>query len=187
MICPNCKVETAPTFFCDDCGVYLSNISAGVKAGLTCRLMALLLDGLLIWVIFFVILLAGIVAGTDEHESRGGFLTATFFLAAIAYTALSLWFLFQGKTLGKWLLDIGVVHNINGNVPGLGRMLVREIIGKFFSGLFFGTGYLWAIWDRNGQTWHDKLAGTLVVGSAQLVDADIPAPAIKTSTVRHVA
>lgn len=42
-------------------------------------------------------------------------------------------------------------------------MLLREVIGKWVSGLVFGLGYFWAIWDKDGQTWHDKIAGTVVV------------------------
>jgi predicted anti-sigma-YlaC factor YlaD len=41
-------------------------------------------------------------------------------------------------------------------------MLVREIVGKFVSGLFLGIGYFWAIFDKEGQAWHDKIAGTVV-------------------------
>ena len=26
-----------------------------------------------------------------------------------------------------------------------------------------GLGYLWAIWDKQKQGWHDKMAGTVVV------------------------
>jgi uncharacterized RDD family membrane protein YckC len=32
-----------------------------------------------------------------------------------------------------------------------------------FSGLVLLLGYLWAIWDANKQTWHDKAAGSFVV------------------------
>jgi hypothetical protein len=42
-------------------------------------------------------------------------------------------------------------------------MLVRELIGKLVSGFFAGLGFFWAIWDRDSQAWHDKLAGTVVV------------------------
>jgi uncharacterized RDD family membrane protein YckC len=24
-------------------------------------------------------------------------------------------------------------------------------------------GFLWALWDKNNQTWHDKIAGTEVI------------------------
>ena len=36
-------------------------------------------------------------------------------------------------------------------------------IGYHVSSIFCGLGYIWAIFDKNNQTWHDKLAGTYVV------------------------
>lgn len=42
-------------------------------------------------------------------------------------------------------------------------MCLLEIIGRFLSGLFFGLGYLWALFDKNGQEWHDKLTGIVVL------------------------
>ncbi len=31
------------------------------------------------------------------------------------------------------------------------------------SKLFLGLGFFWAIWDKDGQAWHDKIAGTVVL------------------------
>jgi len=42
-------------------------------------------------------------------------------------------------------------------------MLVRETIGKLISGLVFSLGYLWLLWDKDRQTWHDKLVSTVVM------------------------
>lgn len=42
-------------------------------------------------------------------------------------------------------------------------MILRETIGKFLSGLVLGLGYFWAIWDKDSQAWHDKIAGTVVI------------------------
>jgi uncharacterized RDD family membrane protein YckC len=42
-------------------------------------------------------------------------------------------------------------------------MLVREIVGKTISGAVFLLGYLWILFDRERQGWHDKLANTYVV------------------------
>jgi uncharacterized RDD family membrane protein YckC len=163
MICPKCQMETAPSSFCGACDIYLFDPSAGTKAGVAPRFMALLLDGIFLWILFFGILILRIVAGAAGRGSGAVLLLTTFSLTLVAYTILSIWFLCQGTSLGKWLVGIRVVDKSNGHVPGLGRMLVREIIGKFFSGLSLGLGYFWAIWDRNAQAWHDKIAGTLVV------------------------
>jgi len=88
-------------------------------------------------------------------------LFAIFFL--FAYFIYRLVMLGRGQTLGKKVLGLRVVNAQTGSIPGFWRMVVREIFGRFVSGLFFGVGYVWAIFDKNGQAWHDKLAGTVVV------------------------
>ncbi len=75
-----------------------------------------------------------------------------------------LWLLSKGMTPCKWLLGEQVVEKLTGKYPGFGRMLLRETIGKFVSGIFHdGLGFFWAIWDKDNQAWHDKIAGTVVV------------------------
>ncbi|MBI2887770.1 MAG: RDD family protein [Chloroflexi bacterium] len=68
----------------------------------------------------------------------------------------------RGQTPGKMLVGIKVVDQ-EGRAPGIGRAIMREIIGKFVSALAIYIGYLWALWDPQSQTWHDKIAGTYVV------------------------
>jgi uncharacterized RDD family membrane protein YckC len=66
------------------------------------------------------------------------------------------------QTLGKMALGIKVI-DAGGNVPGLGRAVLREIVGKFLSGLALGLGYTWIGWDTHKRGWHDHIAGTYVV------------------------
>jgi len=47
--------------------------------------------------------------------------------------------------------------------PGFKTMLRREVVGKFVSLLPLTWGFLSAFWDKNAQTWHDKMVGTVVV------------------------
>jgi len=97
-------------------------------------------------------------------------------VAAIALPIVYLvWFLSllrKGLTPGKKLLGLQVVDYQTGRIPGFGKMFVREIVGRFISGLFFGLGYFWAIFDKNSQAWHDKIAGTVVL---RLAPASVPA------------
>ena len=67
-----------------------------------------------------------------------------------------------GQTLVKKWLKIKV-QTMDGQVPGFKKALIRETVGKLVSGLALGIGYLWAIWDKHKQTWHDKMAKTVVV------------------------
>lgn len=68
----------------------------------------------------------------------------------------------HGTTFGKIVMRIQVIRT-DGEVPGFWTMMLREVIGKALSLLFLNLGYLWAIWDRDRQSWHDKMAGTVVV------------------------
>lgn len=69
-----------------------------------------------------------------------------------------------GWTLGKRAVGIRVVNGA-GRAPGMWRGLVRAL-GQQASEFAFGAGYLWAVWDRRRQTWHDRVAGTFVVIAA---------------------
>jgi uncharacterized RDD family membrane protein YckC len=48
--------------------------------------------------------------------------------------------------------------------------LVRGLTG-IFSLVVAGLGFLWMLWDVEGQTWHDRVAGTTVVKVPRTVAA----------------
>jgi uncharacterized RDD family membrane protein YckC len=66
-----------------------------------------------------------------------------------------------GGTFGIRLLGMRIT-TANGDVPGLGRSLIRSFV-SILSFVALGLGYFWMIWDGRRQTWHDKVAGTYVV------------------------
>lgn len=173
MTCPGCQKEVAADRrFCTWCERYIPDSRVGTKAGFGRRFAATFLDVVVFWVVFLVIVMVGSVltmsaGGTSRSDASGaGAFILLLFLAWIGYTVILLWFLSQGLTPGKMLMHEQVIEHLGGGTPGLGRMLLREIFGKFVSGLFMGLGYFWAIWDKDGQAWHDKIAGTLVVNRA---------------------
>jgi uncharacterized RDD family membrane protein YckC len=67
-----------------------------------------------------------------------------------------------GQTLGKRALGIRVYDFRAGGPIGYGRGLLRYV-GKLVSGIACLLGYLWMLWDREKQTWHDKIVTTVVV------------------------
>lgn len=69
----------------------------------------------------------------------------------------------KGATPGKRLMKIKVVNKETNEPPGMLKAFLREIVGKFASSIFFFLGYFWAIWDKEKQAWHDKIAGTIVI------------------------
>ncbi len=70
-----------------------------------------------------------------------------------------------GQTPGKKILGLWVTDEDGGPVSW-GAASIRFFIGYPVSLLPLGLGFYWALVDRNNQTWHDKIAGTRVIGPA---------------------
>lgn len=77
--------------------------------------------------------------------------------AAYYIIAIGQW----GTTIGGRVMSLKVV-DANGNTPSWGTAAIRWVI-SLVSAIAILIGYLWAFWDSNRQTWHDKVAGTFVV------------------------
>jgi uncharacterized RDD family membrane protein YckC len=96
-------------------------------------------------------------------------------LAAAAYYPF-----FEGKpagqTLGKKALGIRAVRKANGAPLGYG-LAIGRFLARFADSFTFGLGLLWAAWDPDRQTFHDKIAGTLVVRSDVYPPPGIPSAA----------
>ena len=91
-------------------------------------------------------------------SSIGNLGGGTFFLVVLlAYTMLGS---AQGVTPGKRALGLRVV-NRDGEAPGLASGVIRVVMETVSAILFLG--YLWMVWDKDKQTWHDKAAKTYVV------------------------
>jgi uncharacterized RDD family membrane protein YckC len=84
------------------------------------------------------------------------------FALLVAYVGWSLVLFAQGTTPGKKLLGMRVIRE-DGRTAGFWVMLIREWIGKWISGLLLSLGFLWILFDRENQGWHDKLVRTYVV------------------------
>lgn len=114
------------------------------------RLLAFLIDGLLI--------LMGIRIGRLVLE--GSLFGFWFLFWILGYMPLAIYFL--ATTLGKKVLGLKVVSYDREKLKFF-QVLLREWWGKFLSLAPLGLGFIWLAWDKRKQTWHDKLAGTLVI------------------------
>jgi len=180
--CPVCKVGQAKTLACSSCGLIYakydsaqqensvkpvemtpSSLSGKPKAGFWLRLVALMVDCFLIFIIqiFFGIILAFVSSG---GFNLGG---STSVLLQLFSTVVSLfyWIFFTGycgQTPGKMLLRIQVVTT-DGIPLSYGKAFYREVVGKFLSGIIIAIGYLMAAFDDQKQALHDRMAKTYVV------------------------
>lgn len=68
----------------------------------------------------------------------------------------------SGQTPGMRLMGIRAIDATTGGRVDPGKAVVRWLV-SIVSGFVLALGYLWMLWDREKQTWHDKAAGTYVV------------------------
>lgn len=166
MICSECRNEITPdSFFCPRCSAFTPMPTAGQKANLFARWVAWVIDPLVAFAAWGLAIMLGGVLGalTGSENAIAGLTVLMAVLFPVCYFIWFLTLLPKGLTPGKKLLGLQVVNHQTGSVPGFGTMFLREIVGRILSGLFLGLGYFWALWDKNAQAWHDKLAGTVVV------------------------
>lgn len=129
-------------------------------AGFGVRVAALALDAVVVILVVVATLVVGVyVAGVEEATTLLGLMSIPVMVLA------SLYFIvlpgFSGQTLGKKVFGIRIIGD-RGEPIGILRALIRWV-GYYISSTFLCLGFIWAIFDGNSQTWHDKLAKTYVV------------------------
>ncbi|MEY2243813.1 RDD family protein [Streptomyces sp. BF23-18] len=67
----------------------------------------------------------------------------------------------KGQTIGMKLVGIKLVRERDFAPIGLGVAILRQL--AHFADSMTVIGYLWPKWDRKGQTFADKICGTVVV------------------------
>ena len=95
----------------------------------------------------------------SSYSFKGG---GNFFLNYLlpAIIVIAFWF-FKSATPGKMITKLTIVDAKTGKKPTLIQFLLRYA-GYFLSSIFL-LGFIWVIFDKRKQGWHDKIAGTVVV------------------------
>jgi uncharacterized RDD family membrane protein YckC len=155
--------------------VELANSLAGTFAGPVTRLVAFLLD-VMVLIIALAMLstfvsstlnLFGLTDTVNNFLLSGGTLATilVLFIAFFNILMLSVYFIFSwnwvGATLGDLLLGVQVVNAEGGRVSFIRSTL--RLIGGYISALVFFLGFIWALFDRRRQGWHDKFGATVVL------------------------
>ena len=151
-------------------------------ASIGMRWLAIIIDGIIVAIptvmLVFVSGMFADLAAAMESDNEGLMATAfadfqnnllllNLLVSAIYNVAFMVYF--NGQTPGKLMLGLRVVKKNGKRVSWLDALL-RNVFGYMVSGLFL-LGYLWAAFDRERQTWHDKMAGTVVVDERKRVAA----------------
>lgn len=114
------------------------------------------------WVRFAAAFIDGIIIGIGPGmliKGAGGNVVS--FIVGLGY---SVWMLstYQ-QTIGMMVLKIKISKENGAKLTYQDAVL--RYFASFLSGAVLLIGYLWMIWDKKKQTWHDKIAKTIVVKS----------------------
>lgn len=113
------------------------------RAGFWVRMGALTLDALIVAVV------------VNWLEPSGHL-----FLVALAGYGALMWKL-KGTTVGGIVCNLRVVRTDGRDIEW--ETAIVRALGCFLSLIPAGLGFIWMVFDNNRQTWHDKIAGTVVV------------------------
>ncbi|HJV08371.1 MAG TPA: RDD family protein [Acidimicrobiales bacterium] len=126
-------------------------VQSGPRASFGTRFLAVLIDVVLLGVVGGILsLILGRTLGSVVNLILG--------LAYYGYLEGSP----SGQTVGKRVMNIRVIDFAGGGAIGPGRALLRYV-GRILSSIPCLLGYFWMLWDSEKQTWHDKIATTVVV------------------------
>lgn len=124
-------------------------------AGFIVRFAALTLDGLILGIPTLII-----VSLVSFVVPLGKFVPSL--LESIIFISASVFFLTRlGATPGKTFFGIAVIGK-DGQKPSVQAAILRESLGRILSSIL-NLGYLWVIFNKEKQGWHDKIASTHVI------------------------
>ena len=178
-LCPACAIDVNKIDFCENCApadaipqahdedyesIPVLNPAQTARAAFGPRLFALALDTLVFLLPAFLLVLVIFALGGPFSlfvSSRAGgaafWVYWLFFLVlGIVYSGIVI--SMSGQTIGKKIAGV-IVLAPDGHILDWATSAKRAA-ASVLSALPLGLGFWWALWDKNGETWHDKLAGT---------------------------
>lgn len=135
------------------------NITSGTQAGMPSgprasvglRFVALIIDGVIVAIVQVVL---GLVLGEALGQLLGVVVGLGYYVYFEGQPA--------GQTIGKKIMNIRVIDFETGGPIDTSRALIRTLV-RIASGLVCLIGYIWALFNKENQTWHDLAARTVVV------------------------
>ena len=127
------------------------------------RFLASLVDDTILSVVLLGVggLLAAVFSSSDAA------LVVSYLVGIVLYFWYHTYFYVRsGQTPGKKAVGIQVIA-VDGSLLTNGRAFGRAAIYFVESLMIYGVigifGFLWMIWDKDSQTWHDKVANSYVI------------------------
>jgi uncharacterized RDD family membrane protein YckC len=132
-------------------------------AGFWIRFVAYLIDGVLIYIIMFLLMaIFGVGMFTDPASMDYGALGMIYVISiaiSVGYFA-GMESSSKQATLGKMAVGIKVGNENGEKISFLNA--VGRLFSKIISGIILYIGFMMAGWDAKKQALHDKIAGTYV-------------------------
>jgi len=131
-------------------------------AGFWIRFLAFIINSLLISALVVPILFLFFEPEQLNRNELAGspvYFFLNYILPAIAFIAF---WIFKSSEPGKMVFGLKIIDEKTGGKPSKGQMIGRYF-GYYVSGLILALGFIWIAFDKRKQSWHDKLAGTLVI------------------------
>ena len=138
------------------------------------RLVAYILDCILIYILLLVPVIALLAIGpigSDGTSPRGAFSGASWGIALTVFVVLAFvlvlgYFPFfwarGGQTPGMKPFGLVVVRDADGG-PVRTRTAILRLVGLYVASAVFYLGFIWIFIDKRRRGWHDLIAGTVVV------------------------
>ena len=125
--------------------------ASGPRAGFWRRLAGAFIDGILLSIV------SGIIRAATSYTTGSlvGLVVAIVYFTVLIGSS-------RGQTLGQMALGIRVIDFNTGGPIGYGRAFIRWLVSLISAFVIF-LGYLWMLWDKEKQCWHDKAANDVVV------------------------
>jgi uncharacterized RDD family membrane protein YckC len=134
-------------------------IEGFTQAGFTLRLAAFMLDSLLL---LAILLVTSLLASLFYTLWSGAVFISYILALMVGFYNYLIRAQGSGQTWGKHWVGIRVL-NRNQQPVTTSQLWVRTLLGYPLALLPAGLGWIWLLWDRRQQGWHDHLAGTIVV------------------------
>lgn len=132
------------------------------KGSLGARIVAIWIDG------FILGFITSVLVGFTGTWAGGGMSM----LIGLGYNWF-FWTRYDGQTPGKMAMGLRVVKTSGASLNDVDAAI--RYLGYYVNTFFFGLGWLWAFVDKDGQGFHDKLAGTIVVRAIGKTGSEISA------------
>lgn len=126
------------------------------------RTLAFIIDDIIVSLLFFAIYYDSFMSASDDFmalQSKIASFTWQLIILRVIYQTFFVWR--YGATLGKIALKIRCLDENMLDTPNLSKAFLRAAM-RVLSETCFYLGFAWAFGNEARQTWHDKIARTIV-------------------------